>query len=86
MYFFYYNDTGIQGGVGDKKHLEKVKNAFFLTTINCVTALDPYVISQYASNFALGMQEGNDNKLATDGGYSNSFKVNFQVYENGCNL
>ena len=36
--------------------------------INSAIALDPYVISQYASNFARGMQEGNDNRLATDGG------------------
>ena len=32
-------------------------------TINSVTAIDPYVISQYVNNFARGMQEENNNRL-----------------------
>ena len=42
---------------------------FFLqaATINSVTALDPYVISQYVNNFAQGMQEENNNRLVVGG-------------------
>ena len=36
-------------------------------TINSVTVIDPYVISQYVNNFARGMQEENNNRLVAGG-------------------
>ena len=36
---------------------------FCLQGVNSVTAIDPYVISQYVNNFARGMQEENNNRL-----------------------